>query len=135
MGFVGLDGGGGIGLLGGEDAVDERFDCLLLLINLISAIWCLRFGDGHLDVLVFDWHAAFEDVRDFDVFIHFRPVQHSSVRADLEMGSLLTASVCQPREAAKGNGDAATIAQTNDKLLIPDHHTCRESRAFIWFTG
>ena len=33
LGFEGLDVGGGIGLLGGEDAVDERFDCLLLLIN------------------------------------------------------------------------------------------------------
>ncbi len=29
LGFEGLDRGGGIGLLGGEDAVDERFDCLL----------------------------------------------------------------------------------------------------------
>ena len=33
LGFEGLDVGGGIGLLGGEDAVDERFDLLLLLIN------------------------------------------------------------------------------------------------------
>lgn len=33
LGFEGLDVGGGIGLLGGEDAVDERFDFLLLLIN------------------------------------------------------------------------------------------------------
>ena len=29
LGFEGLDGGGGIGLLGGEDAIDERFDRLL----------------------------------------------------------------------------------------------------------
>ena len=33
LGFEGLDVGGGIGLLGREDAVDERFDRLLLLIN------------------------------------------------------------------------------------------------------
>ncbi len=33
LGFEGLDVGSGIGLLGGEDAVDERFDSLLLLIN------------------------------------------------------------------------------------------------------
>ena len=33
LGFEGLDIGGGIGLLGGEDAVDERFDLLLLLGN------------------------------------------------------------------------------------------------------
>ncbi len=31
LGFEGLDGGGGIGLLGCEDAVDERFYRLLLL--------------------------------------------------------------------------------------------------------
>jgi len=31
--FEGLDVGGGIGLLGGEDAVDERFDFLLLRIS------------------------------------------------------------------------------------------------------
>ena len=31
--FEGLDVGSGIGLLGREDAVDERFDRLLLLIN------------------------------------------------------------------------------------------------------
>ena len=33
LGFEGQDVGGGIGLLGGEDAVDERFSLLLLLIN------------------------------------------------------------------------------------------------------
>ncbi len=33
LGFEGLDVGGGIGLLGGEDAVDERFNPLLLSIN------------------------------------------------------------------------------------------------------
>ncbi len=33
LGFEGLDVGGGIGLLGGEDAVNERFDCWLLLNN------------------------------------------------------------------------------------------------------
>ena len=36
LGFEGLAVGGGIGLLGGEDADDERFDCLLLLINQLA---------------------------------------------------------------------------------------------------
>ena len=33
LGFEGQDVGGGIGLFGVEDAVDERFDLLLLLTN------------------------------------------------------------------------------------------------------
>ncbi len=51
LGFEGLDGGGGIGLLGGEDAVDERFDFLRLLINQLRT--CLssqtsRFANSRL---------------------------------------------------------------------------------------
>ena len=101
------------------------------LLPCSAPISFLGFGDSHLDKLVLDGHASFEDVRNFDVFVYFWPVQHSSIRVDLEMGSLLTARVRQSREAAKGNGDASTIAQANDKLLIPNHHTCREGSAFI----
>jgi hypothetical protein len=45
LGFEGLDVGRRVGLLGREDAVDERFNRLLLLIrNLLQAIWRLRLG-------------------------------------------------------------------------------------------
>ncbi len=51
LGFEGLDVGGGIGLLGGEDAVDERFDLFLLLINQLHAYQSSqrsRFADSRL---------------------------------------------------------------------------------------
>jgi len=54
LGFEGPDVGGGIGLFGGEDAVDERFDLLLLSINQLRT--CLSSQPSRFTIRDYrDW--------------------------------------------------------------------------------
>ncbi len=68
--FEGLD-GGGIRLLGGEDAVDERFDCLLLLINQLRTYLSSqpsRFTNSRLSRLAlcaFNLRYRYRQIRSF----------------------------------------------------------------------